>query len=379
MEFSISRDEFLRGVNIVDNVAVIRGSMPILSHILIQTQGDKQIYLYGTDLELGIKGGAEAQVESEGSICLSAKMMADILRELPEGSLVHMCLEENSQVKISCGKKCCHLAGLPAEEFPPFPTYEYENLIPIPRKSLRDMITKINITVPLLEQKHLGAPNGALLEIDQQTMEMMGTDGHRLSYIKKPLELELSQKIKVILPKKSLVELKRILDEAPNSNDPVLVGFFENQVVFKIGQIELFSRLLETYFPNIRPRIAKVNDKIVQIRRQEFRQAVKMVSIFTEDREKYIRLNLNKDTLTINSQSFGVGDAEDQVAVVYDGEPLEIGFNAGFILDALNILDEEQIIMEMSDQNSPGVIRSPDSRDYLYLMMPIKLYETDEF
>ncbi|MEW6378491.1 MAG: DNA polymerase III subunit beta [bacterium] len=377
MELSICRDEFLRGVNTVHNVAVLRGTMPILSHLLVQAL-DNRIYLYGTDLELGIKGEAEAQVFQEGSICLSARMLADILRELPEGEQVHVSLEENNLVRIACGKTCCHLAGLPAEEFPPFPVYEMEKLVSIPRETLRDMIVKINITVPLVEQKHLSAPNGALLEIDRESMEMMGTDGHRLSYIKKPGISEFSRKIKVILPKKSMNELKRILDDSQGSDDSVLVGFFENQTVFKIGPVELFSRLLETYFPNIRPRIAKVNDKVIQINRQELRQSVKRVSIFTEEKEKYIRLRLEDGTLFLSSQNLGVGDAEDQLSVNYNGEPLEIGFNSNFILDILNILNEEQVVLEMSDHNSHGIIRQVDNRDYLYLIMPIKLFE-DEF
>ncbi|MEW5804353.1 MAG: DNA polymerase III subunit beta, partial [bacterium] len=329
-------------------------------------------------LELGIKGEAEAQVFQEGSICLSAKMMVDILRELPDKAEVHLSLEENNRVKIACGGKICfHLAGLPAEEFPPFPTYELEGLISMPREALREMIAKINITVPLVEQKHLSAPNGALLEVDQESMEMMGTDGHRLSYIKKPGVEGLSQKLKVILPKKSMNELKRILDDSQDI-DSISVGFFENQAIFKIGPVELFSRLLETYFPNIRPRIARVNDKILHINRQDFRQAVKRVSIFTEEKEKYIRLRLDEGTLYLSSQNLGVGDAEDQLQIEYDGESMEIGFNSNFILDILNILPQEQVVLELSDQGSHGIIRQPDNRDYLYLIMPIKLYD-DEY
>jgi len=375
MELSICRDEFLRGVNIVHNVAIARGTMPILSHLLLQASNNR-IYLYGTDLELGIKGEAEAEVFQEGSICLSSKMMVDILRELPDKAQVHFSLEENNRVEIACGKICFHLAGLPAEEFPPFPPYQSEGLISIPREALRDMIAKINITVPLVEQKHLSAPNGALLEIDQESMEMMGTDGHRLSYIRKPGVEGLSQKLKVILPKKSMNELKRILDDSPDIEN-VFVGFFENQTIFKIGPVELFSRLLDAYFPNIRSRIAKVNDKIIRINRQDFRQSVKRVSIFTEEKEKYIRLRLEDGLLYLSSQNLGVGDAEDQLQVEYGGEPLEIGFNSNFILDILNILNEEHVVLEMSDQGSHGIIRQPDNRDYLYLIMPIKLYDDE--
>ncbi len=376
MELSICRDEFLKGVNIVHNVAITRGTMPILSHLLLQAV-DNRIYLYGTDLELGIKGEAEAQVLQEGSICLSSKMMVDILRELPDNAQVHFLLEENNRVEISCGKICFHLAGLPADEFPPFPPYQSEGLISIPREALKDMIAKINVTVPLVEQKHLSAPNGALLEIDPESMEMMGTDGHRLSYIKKPGVEGLSQKLKVILPKKSMNELKRIMDDSPDVEN-ISVGFFENQTIFKIGPVELFSRLLETYFPNIRSRIAKVNDKIIQINRHDFRQAVKRVSIFTEEKEKYIRLRLEEGILYLSSQNLGVGDAEDQLQVEYGGEPLEIGFNSNFILDFLNILNEEQVVLEMSDQKSHGIIRQADNRDYLYIIMPIKLYDDDD-
>ena len=375
MEFRIARDEFLRGVNIVHNVAIIKGTKPILSHLLFQAK-DNRIYLYGTDLEIGIKAEAEAQILKEGSICLSAKMISDILRELPSESEVHFVLEEKNQVKITCGEICFHLLGLQAEEFPPFPQYDSGEMVSIPSNTLREMILKIGITVPMIEQKHLSAPNGALLEITEEFMEMMGTDGHRLSYIKKPGIKGLKNKVKVIFPKKSMNELKRILDDIVNVEN-ISAGFFENQIIFKIGTTELFSRLLETYFPNIRAKIISENDKILTINRHVFRQAVKRVSLFTEEKEKYIMLQLGKGILHFSSQNLGIGDAEDQFPVEYNGPSLEIGFNSSFILDILNILGGDTIVMEMSDHESHGVIREPDNRDYLYVIMPIKLYDEE--
>ena len=375
MEFRIGRDEFLRGVNIVHNVAIIKGTKPILSHLLFQAK-DNRIYLYGTDLEIGIKADAEAQKLKEGSICLSAKMISDILRELPSEAEVHFVLEEKNQVKITCGEICFHLLGLQAEEFPPFPQYDSEEMVSIPSNTLREMILKIGVTVPMIEQKHLSAPNGALLEITEEFMEMMGTDGHRLSYIKKPGIKGLKNKVKVIFPKKSMNELKRILDDTPDVGN-ISVGFFENQMIFKIGTTELFSRLLETYFPNIRAKIISENDKILTINRHVFRQAVKRVSLFTEEKEKYIMLQLGKGILHFSSQNLGIGDAEDQFPVEYNGPSLEIGFNSSFILDILNILGGDTIVMEMSDHESHGVIREPDNRDYLYVIMPIKLYDEE--
>lgn len=375
MEFRIGRDEFLRGVNIVHNVAIIKGTKPILSHLLFQAK-DNRIYLSGTDLEIGIKAEAEAEILKEGSICLSAKMISDILRELPSEAEVHFVLEEKNQVKITCGEICFHLLGLQAEEFPPFPQYDSGEMVSIPSNTLREMILKIGITVPMFEQKHLSAPNGALLEITEEFMEMMGTDGHRLSYIKKPGIKGLKNKVKVIFPKKSMNELKRILDDTVNVEN-ISAGFFENQIIFKIGTTELFSRLLETYFPNIRAKIISENDKILTINRHVFRQAVKRVSLFTEEKEKYIMLQLGKGILHFSSQNLGIGDAEDQFPVEYNGPSLEIGFNSSFILDILNILGGDTIVMEMSDHESHGVIREPDNRDYLYVIMPIKLYDEE--
>ena len=375
MKLKIGRDEFLKGVNTVHNVAVIKGTKPILSHLLLQAK-DNRIYLYGTDLELGIKAEAEAQVFKEGNICLSAKMISDILRELPTETEVHFLLEEKNQVKITCGEICFHLVGLPAEEFPPFPVYESKEMISIPITILREMILKIGITVPMIEQKHLSAPNGALFELSGESMEMMGTDGHRLSYIKKSGVKGLKKKVKVILPKKSMNELKRILDDSLEV-ESIDVGFFENRVIFKIGSIILFSMLLETYFPNIRTKIIKENDKILQIDRHALRQAVKRVSLFTEEKEQYIMLQLEKGMLHFSSQNLGIGDAEDHLPVKYNGPSLEIGFNSSFILDILNILSGDTVVMEMSDHESHGVIREPDNRDYLYVIMPIKLYEEE--
>ena len=375
MELRIGRDEFLRGVNVVHNVAVIKGTKPILSHLLIQAQ-DNRIYLHGTDLEIGIKAEAEAQILDEGSICLSAKMISDILRELPSESEVHFLLEEKNQVKITCREICFHLLGLQSEEFPPFPSYDSGEMVNIPSNTLREMILKVGVTVPVIEQKHLSAPNGALLEISEESMEMMGTDGHRLSYIKKDGIKGLKNGVKIVFPKKSMNELKRILDDRVDVEN-ISIGFFEKQIIFKIGTTEMFSRLLETYFPNIRAKIISENDKILTIDRQLFRQAVKRVSLFTEEKEKYIMLQLGKGVLHLSSQNLGIGDAEDQIPVEYSGPSLEIGFNSNFILDILSILGGDTVVMEMSDQESHGVIREPDNRDYLYVIMPIKLYDEE--
>ncbi len=367
MKFAIDRNNFLDCTALVHRAVSKKATVPIYSHLLIQAL-DNRIYLYGTDQGLGIKGEAQAQVLREGNICLSSRMMVDILRELPNSAELHFSLEKNNQAEILCGKTRFRLNCLPAEDFLPFPTCESAELISIPSTDLRDMIAKINITVPPMEQKHLKVLDGALLEIDQENMEMMGADGYRLSYIRKPGVEGLSQKLKVILPKKSMNELKRILDDFPDI-DNVSAGFLKNQVIFKIGQVELFSRLLDSCFPNIRPKIAKVNDKILQINRCDFSQAVKKVSIFTE--KKNIKLRLEEGTLYLSSQNLGVGDAEDYIPVDYSGEPMEIEFNSDFILDALNVLDGKYIVMEMSDQRSHGIIRQTDNSDYLYLMMPL--------
>ena len=374
MEFRINRDEFLKVVNIAQSVAIVKGSMPILSHLLLEARGDR-IFLFGSDLDLGIKGETEAQIQAEGSICLSAKMLTDILRELPAESEVHLSLEENNQVTILCNKIRFHLVGLPVEDFPPFPVFEGE-IFTLPKEVLQDMIVKIGLTVPAVEQKHLGAPNGALIEITEELTEMLGTDGHRLSYIKKPGIKGLKEKIKAILPKKFMVELKKILDDA-SGIDQVSFILLENKMLFKIGSIEIFTCLLEKRFPNIRQRIIKENDKILLINRMAFRQAVRRVSIFTEEKERFIMVKLEGGVLHLSSQNLGIGDAQDQLPVDYQGEALEIGFNSNFILDVLTILGGESVVLELSDHESHGVIRDAQNRDYLYIIMPVKLYEEE--
>lgn len=371
MKFKVNRDEFLRGINIVQGAAVSSKSpMPICSFILVQAKNNS-LTLSAINLEIGIKTVISADVTQAGSICFTAKLLHNIVRSC--NADINFRLEDNNKVRANCGKTKFSLHGLPDDEFPPWPTFT-DISFDIPVKTLFDIISKINPVIPASANAATSAVDGALMEIDNGIIEVIGQNGYRIGYIKD--FVDTNQKIIAIIPKLSMTEIKKILEHHPAIEDSVRVCFADNQAFFEIDQTQLFSRLLETHFPNIRRRLTWESDKIISINRQALYNAIKRVGVFADDKEKMIVFRLEKGTLTIASNNLKVGDANDQVSVEYNGESFEVGINSNYMLDGLNLIQEENVILEFVDDSGPIYLHSPVTKDFIYFMMPV-IYDVD--
>jgi len=374
MKLKISRGELLTGFQRVQGVVERRNTMPILSNMLFEAKGD-QVILFATDLEIGIRGTYKAEVSQPGGVTVSARKLYEIIRELPEGAVTITSNEEH-RVEIEAGKSEFKVLGLPPQEFPAMPAIDSEPLMPMDRKTLSDLIRKTVFAAGDNNARYI--LNGLLVTLytkdKRRFLRFVGTDGHRLAVIERPLEdgkgRGLAQEQTAIIPKKAALEIKKLLEE--NEEGPEL-GVSKNQMIFKRGGLLLLARLMEGSYPNYQQVIPKENDKRVAVNKAEIEGALRRVSILSREKTSAIKLALESDTLTLSSSNPEMGEAREVIAAKFGQEGITTGFNARYLLDALAAIDSEEAVLEFKDALSPCIIRQPDDPDYLCVVMPMRV------
>ncbi|HET6465745.1 MAG TPA: DNA polymerase III subunit beta [Nitrospiria bacterium] len=374
MKLKISRGELLTGFQRVQGVVERRNTMPILSNMLFEAKGD-QVILFATDLEIGIRGTYKAEVSQPGGVTVSARKLYEIIRELPEGAVTITSNEEH-RVEIEAGKSEFKVLGLPPQEFPAMPAIDSEPLMPMDRKTLSDLIRKTVFAAGDNNARYI--LNGLLVTLytkdKRRFLRFVGTDGHRLAVIERPLEdgkgRGLAQEQTAIIPKKAALEIKKLLEE--NEEGPEL-GVSKNQMIFKRGGLLLLARLMEGSYPNYQQVIPKENEKRVAVNKAEIEGALRRVSILSREKTSAIKLALESDTLTLSSSNPEMGEAREVIAAKFGQEGITTGFNARYLLDALAAIDSEEAVLEFKDALSPCIIRQPDDPDYLCVVMPMRV------
>ncbi|CAI2717332.1 DNA polymerase III subunit beta [Nitrospina watsonii] len=368
MEIKIGRDAFLNGVHKVQGIVESKGAMPILSHTLITTE-KKGIYLQATDLEIGLKRFCAANVVKPGSITVNARKLFDILKELPDLE-VSLKKEDNDWVTLNCGKSKFRLPGLAASDYPKLPEYSEEPLMEFSGPQLREMIRKTYFAISPDETRQ--ALNGLLLEKDDNHVNLVGTDGHRMTFIQRPLLKANGEvdKSGYLLPKKLLTELLKLME-----NDDATCSFSvkENQLAFIQEQQVLVSRKIDGKFPNYRQVIPGDNNLKVVVNTEALIHALKRVALLADEKSKMVRFDIQKGIMTLVSEGTELGNATEEVEVNYDGEPVSIGLNARYILDVLSVVEEPEVIMNLKDENHSCLLTVNDDRDYLGIVMPMRL------
>lgn len=367
MEVRISRETFLNGLQRVQGIVESKGAMPILSHLLLSTEKDA-VQIRATDLEIGASGVYGANVIAEGAVSLSARKLFDIVRELPNLE-VHLLKEENNWVTLKCGKSKFRLPGLPAEDFPSLPDYSEEGLLEFECKSLREMIRKTFFALSPDETRQ--ALNGLLLESEGGKASMVGTDGHRLSMITRQIaKAKGGEKQSFVIPKKALAELVKLMED-----DDATLAFSSknNHIAFMQGKQVIVSRKIDGKFPNYQQVIPSDNKLQVKVNRNEFQHALKRVALLADEKSKMVRFDIQKGTMTLISDTTDLGAATEEIAVDYAGGEVSIGLNAKYVLDVLNVIEDEEVILNLRDQNSSCLITVPSDNEFLSIVMPMRL------
>ncbi|HBA25910.1 MAG TPA: DNA polymerase III subunit beta [Nitrospinae bacterium] len=378
MEFTITKSEFFKGLQKSQGVADTKGAIPILSNILIEVV-DSGIWIYATDLNIGIKGFYNASVKSKGRFTANARKLFDIVRELPDADInvnqksgVKRKEHENEfadlWINLSCGNYKTRLSGLPVDEFPAFPSYGEDYLVKFEPSQLKDMVRKTIFSVSSDETRY--TLNGTLLEAEGNTVKLVSTDGHRLSYIKNENPKIVEKKINVIIPQKTTSELLKLVED---DNEDVLFSIYENHAVFKKKKFVLVSRVIDGQFPNYEVVLPKNNDKRVILNKDVLIHALKRVSLLSDEKSKMVKFNIEKDNIELLSDTAGIGEAKEKVDVKYKGEGLSIGLNARYILDIMSAVDSNEIILDIKDSVSPTLFMQMNDENYKCVIMPMRL------
>ncbi len=369
MKFQIQKDLLLEALQRVSNVVEKKNSLQILSNVMMEVNANK-LTLTATDLEVGIKISVPVQADKEGKVAVSAKNLLDIVKELPNKS-IHLNKKDNNWIELSCHKSNFNIVGLAADEFPPMPAFEDKNYFKVNVASAREMIDKTLFAVSTDETRyHL---NGAYMEaIENNMIRMVATDGHRLAYMDKELVLNQAERFKkgIIIPKKGLLEMRRLLD---TKADAFNMDVEKGNLLIQMENVSLFVRLIEGSYPDYEQVVPKNNTKIMTVSRDELLGSLKRVSLLANEKSKGVKFTLSQNQLTITSSNSDLGDAKEELDVKFDADNMEIGFNAKYIIDCLGILETENVSFHLNDKSTAGLMRPEGKDDYTYIVMPMRI------
>ncbi len=365
MKFRTNKDDIIKELQLLQGIVEKRNTMPILANILIKT-GQDEIELTGTDLEVGLKTKIPATIETPGSITVSGKKTFEIVRSLRENLEICFQVENKNTLLITSGSSEFKLVGLPEEDYPPVEVSAFEKGLAFPLSVFQKMIDRVLFAIAQEQRYYL---NGALMVLRKNQIELVSTDGYRLAYVKALIDqLNLEEETRCIVSKKALNELKKFDDSQ------VSFDLDESNLFFKVGQRVLISRIIEGKFPNYEAVIPTENPNKLVVSREELLQSIRRVALLSSDRTKGVKFKFAKDKITLFSSNPEIGEARDEVSSEYQGEELEIGFNAQYILDFLTITQSEKVFLELKDSKNAALIK-PEEEDlnYLYVLMPMNI------
>jgi DNA polymerase-3 subunit beta len=364
MEVAVDRDAFLKGLQMVQNIVEPRQTLPILANVLLETDGDT-IRLTATDLEVGARVTVPARVAAKGAVTISARKLAEIVRELPAAALT-MKVGDNASVSLRCGGVSYKLVGLAPDDFPPVVPASSSVWLTVDAKGLREMLAHTSFAVSHDETRY--ALNGVLFVIHPKEMRVVATDGHRLAIASRGLG-QAAVPVTGIVPRKAVSEIQRAL----GSGEEVQLAITENQFVLQMPNFVMTARLIEGQFPNYEAVIPKAHPGKLVLSRPALVAALRRVSVMAEERNKPVKLTLAPTSLKLMASSSELGEAEETLTVDYAGEEVTIAFNSRYVLEALAPMEEDVVAFEFKDALSPGVLKSADDDGYRCVIMPMRI------
>ncbi len=364
-----SRNVLLVPLQKIAGIVERRHTLPILSNVLIESRSGKAS-LTATDLEVQIRTEADIQIEDEAhSVTIAAKKLLDILRSLPEDAEILLDGKE-SRLTLKAGKSRFSLQTLPASDFPRLAESGDElTSFSLNRKTFKAQLEKVQYA--MANQHIRNYLNGMLLSVTDGKVISVATDGHRLSFAVSEMEGGDS-KAEVILPRKTVAELIKLLDDGVVDGG-VTVSLRTNQVKFDLGHAELASKLIDGKFPDYTKVIPSGYSKHITLNRIRLQQALNRAAILSNEKIRGVRVVLTKDAMNVVCSNNEQEEAQDELAIDYDGEPLDVGFNVTYLLDVLNHTDTEEIVWSFGDASSSSLITVPGDEQFKYVVMPMRI------
>jgi len=372
--FTIAREDLLQATGSQQNITSKRGTLAILSNILVEVEQDHIIFT-GTDLDIGLKKIVPAEVFEKGVLTLPAKKLFELARE-SGSTTISFQEEEKNWVKITAGSSVYRLAGMVGDEFPQFPEYNKENMVELDSSPMNDLIDKTIFSIAQ-NKENMFTLTAALFkkieEEDKRYLQMISSDGHRLSIMTREVGDSidnLRMNPVTLIPRRGVQEIRKFCE----NRDTFQISIEEKQVVLYADDSLLIIRLLEGDFPDFQTILDVLSsDNIIRINRLRFLESLKRINLFTEDLFHTIKMEVSENLIVFTSKNADFGSAKDELEVEYSGDPLTLGFNCRYFIDALQVMEGETINACISSDESPCLISSSDDEGFLSIIMPMKL------
>jgi DNA polymerase III subunit beta len=368
MKLSLSTSELLAQLQTVTRVASTRSAVQALSGVMLSAPEGSAAELLATDMEIGLRVPLQADVTGSGSAVLPARLLLDVARSLPAATVTLESRTAEQDIELISGSATFHLRTLRAEDFPTLPSPSPDTRITIPADAFMQTVSRVARSASRDETRPV--LTGILMSASGQELRMVATDSYRLSVKETALETALQGSLEANVPARALQELVRIAQAAEAEVLAVSVG--QNQVVFELGDTVLSSRLIDGQFPNYRQLLPESVDHELRLSTTELTDVVRRISLLAQ-KNVPLRLSFDEGSLTVSAQTPDVGEASEAIPVPFKGERFEIGFNPEFLRDGLESVESDELVLKLISPLRPGLIESPDSGDFVYLIMPIRL------
>jgi DNA polymerase-3 subunit beta len=367
MKISLSSGELLTQLQTASRVASTRSAVQARSGVMISAQ-DGGCELLATDMEVGLRMPLAAEVSRPGAAVLPARLLLDVARSLSAERLTMELRAAEQDVELICGATTFHLRTLRAEDFPTLPSPTADSRVELPAPAFVETISRVARSASRDETRPV--LTGILISAAGQELRMVATDSYRLSVKETTLEAPLQGTLEANVPARALQELARI--EQQTGAETVAVSVGQNQAIFELGDVVLSSRLIDGQFPNYRQLLPESVEHELRLSSAEVTDVVRRISLLAQ-KNAPLRMSFSEGSLSVSAQTPDVGEASEAIPVPYKGELFEIGFNPEFLRDGLESIDTDELVLKLISPLRPGLIESPDSGDFVYLIMPIRL------
>jgi DNA polymerase-3 subunit beta len=367
MKATIERATLLKSLSHVQSVVERRNTIPILSNVLIEAREDGSIRLMATDLDLQVDESVPANVDQPGATTVSAHTLFDIVRKLPEGSQVELNAAEG-KMQLSAGRARFNLSTLPRDDFPVIAEGDLPTRFELPAATLRQIIDKTKFAISTEETRYYLM--GIFLHIADDQLKAAATDGHRLARVTVTKPDGADGMPDVIVPRKCVAELRKLLEELEGT---VEVSMSSTKIRFGLGSAVLTSKLIDGTFPDYNRVIPTANDKLLKLDPKSFAQGVDRVSTIASEKTRAVKMNVDRDKVTLSVTSPESGTATEELPADYGSDGIEIGFNARYLLDILGEIDGDTVEVHLADAAAPTLLRENDKSPALYVLMPMRV------
>lgn len=371
MKFTLERNSLLSLVGHAQGVVEKRNTIPVLANVLIRVEGDT-ISMTATDMEIEMNECISASVEQSGAVTVPAHTLYDIVRKLPEGSQIEFTSTNPNQLTLSSGRSHFKLGCLPVEDFPKMPEGDLQHRFRLTSSDLRYLIDRSRFAISNEETRYY--LNGIFLHAakqgDNATLRAVATDGHRLARVEKPSPDGAQSMPSVIVPRKTVGEVRKLLEEA---QDEIGIELSESKIRFAFKGAMLTSKLIDGTFPEYERAIPSNNDKVLDVDTVALTAAADRVATISSDKARTIKFSLSPGHLVLSATSPEAGSATEEIEVAYEGAMLEVGFNARYLLDVLQQIQGPRTHISFSDSAAAVIVTDPEEPSALYVLMPLRV------